>query len=135
MTTSRMSLQTARRDEVQDLTRDIERIVADSGVSEGVCLIYCPHTTAGIVINEGYDPDVAADVLTVLDRLVPWEGAYRHAEGNTASHVKAILCGTSQTVVISGGRLQLGRWQAIQFYEFDGPRSRQVMVTVMEASR
>lgn len=128
---SRLRLSTSRRDEVVDLTARVGEQVAASGVRDGLCLVYCPHTTAGIVINEGWDPDVARDVLTVLDRLVPWTGGYRHAEGNTAAHLKAIACGASQTVPVADGRLALGRWQAIQFYEFDGPRQREVHVTVL----
>lgn len=128
-----LSLDTSRRDEVVDLTQQVAEVVAASGVDEGECLVYCPHTTAGIVINEGWDPDVTRDVLGILDRLIPWNHPdYRHAEGNTASHLKAIVCGASQRVLVSDGKLLMGQWQAIQFYEFDGPRHRQVYVAVTE---
>ena len=133
--TETLSLRTRARDEVIDLTADVRRLVAGSGVGDGLCVVYCPHTTAGVVINEGYDPDVTQDALAVLDRLVPWSGGYRHAEGNTAAHVKAMLCGGSQSIPIASGRLLLGRWQAVQFYEFDGPRSREVVVSVLETAR
>ncbi|MBI2299179.1 MAG: YjbQ family protein [Armatimonadetes bacterium] len=128
-----VNFRTRSRDEVVDLTGHVRRAVESSRVREGICLIYCPHTTAGIAINEGCDPDVARDLLTVLDGLVPQQGPYRHAEGNTAAHVKAVLCGASQAVAVADGRLQLGQWQSIQFLEFDGPRERRVLVAVMEA--
>jgi secondary thiamine-phosphate synthase enzyme len=129
-----LSLTTQSRDQVIDLGEQVLRVVRESGVEDGLCVIYCPHTTAGLVINEGYDPDVTRDVLAVFDGLVPWHGPYRHAEGNTAAHVKAIWCGSSQTVPIVGGRLLLGQWQAIQFYEFDGPRRRQVHVVIQRGA-
>ncbi len=130
-----LTLTTTRRDDVIDLTQRVAEVVARAGVSEGECLVYCPHTTAGLVINEGWDPDVTRDVLGLLDRLVPWhDPAYRHAEGNTAAHLKAIVCGASQRLLVAGGVLLLGQWQALQFYEFDGPRSRQVIVAVTETA-
>lgn len=132
MHTSKLSVRTARRDQVLDITDAVRQAVAESAVRNGHCLVACPHTTAALAINEGYDPDVATDVLTVLDRLVPWSGGYRHAEGNTAAHVKAILCGASQTIAIVDGSLALGTWQALQFLEFDGPRSRTVVVSILE---
>lgn len=128
-----LSLATTQRDEVVDITREVAGVVTASGVRTGECLVYCPHTTAGIVINEGWDPDVTRDVLRILDRVIPWRDAdYRHAEGNTASHLKAIVCGASQRVLVEDGKLLLGQWQAVQFYEFDGPRRRQVYVAVTE---
>lgn len=126
-----LQLQTSSRDQILDITADVRKVVSESGVRDGLCLVYCPHTTAGLAVNEGYDPDVARDVLAVLDRLVPWDASYRHGEGNSPAHVKAILCGASETIPIAGGRLQLGTWQAIQFCEFDGPRQRRVAVTVV----
>ncbi|NUQ00455.1 MAG: YjbQ family protein [Armatimonadetes bacterium] len=130
-----LNLRTHQRDEVVDITDEVRRAVTRSGVKRGICLVYCPHTTAAVVVNEGYDPDVTRDVLMVLDRLVPWIAGYRHAEGNTASHVKAILCGSSQPIPIENGQLVLGTWQAIQFYEFDGPRTREVRLFVQEAGQ
>jgi secondary thiamine-phosphate synthase enzyme len=134
VTQTNLTVRTTMRDEVVDLTPRLRALVAESGVRDGVLLVCCPHTTAGVVINEGYDPDVARDVLDVLDRLVPWHGAYAHAEGNTAAHVKAILTGASQTLPIRGGELEIGTWQAVQFYEFDGPRTRTVVVVLQESA-
>lgn len=112
--------------------REIASFVEDSGVAEGTVLIYCPHTTAGIAINENADPDVKSDVLMRLDEVYPWEHPkYRHMEGNTASHLKSMTCGPSQTVIIHNGKLLLGRWQGIYFCEFDGPRQREYMVKIM----
>ncbi|WP_145025871.1 secondary thiamine-phosphate synthase enzyme YjbQ [Paenibacillus sp. Y412MC10] len=128
-----LELSTASRDEMRDITREIISLVHQSGVKEGTVLIYCPHTTAGIAINENADPDVKHDVLLRLDEVYPWEHPkYRHAEGNTASHLKSITCEPSQTVIITEGELLLGRWQGIYFCEFDGPRRRQYHVKIME---
>lgn len=125
-------LSTQKRDEMKDITREIASFVEDSGVAEGTVLIYCPHTTAGIAINENADPDVKSDVLMRLDEVYPWEHPkYRHMEGNTASHLKSITWGPSQTVIIHNGKLLLGRWQGIYFCEFDGPRQREYMVKIM----
>lgn len=128
-----LELSTKRRDEMKDITGEIAAVVRDSGVREGTVLIYCPHTTAGIAINENADPDVKHDVLLRLDEVYPWEHpGYLHAEGNTASHLKSITCGPSQTVIITNGKLLLGRWQGIYFCEFDGPRQRQYHVKIMQ---
>jgi secondary thiamine-phosphate synthase enzyme len=126
-------VRTRRHTELRDVTAAIEERVGESGVREGVCLIYSPHTTAGVLINENADPGVLEDVISTLDRLVPWEGGYRHNEDNAAAHIKAILVGTSQTVAVREGRLVLGRWQGIFFAEFDGPRERRLQVTVRPA--
>jgi len=127
------TLSTSRRDEMIDITRQVAAAVARAGVAEGIVHIYCPHTTAGIAINENADPDVKRDVLMRLDEVYPWEHPkYRHAEGNTASHLKAITTGTSQTVIVTGGKLLLGRWQGIYFCEFDGPRQRTFYMKTIE---
>jgi secondary thiamine-phosphate synthase enzyme len=105
--------------------------VRDSGCASGVCHLYVPHTTAGVIINEGYDPAVAHDIETAFDRLVPRVANSAHAEGNSDSHIKTALVGSSETVWISGGKLALGRWQAIFFAEFDGPRSRELHVKIV----
>jgi len=105
--------------------------VSESGVTTGLCHVYVPHTTAGVFINENADPDVKADVVARLEALVPWDNHYRHAEGNAAAHIKSTLIGTSQTIPVRNGRLALGRWQAIYFAEFDGPRERHFQVTVL----
>ncbi|GGG77105.1 secondary thiamine-phosphate synthase enzyme YjbQ [Paenibacillus radicis (ex Gao et al. 2016)] len=126
------TLRTSKRDEMIDITRQIAAVVAREGLSDGLAVIYCPHTTAGITIQENADPDVKHDILMRLDEVYPWEHPkYRHAEGNTASHLKALTTGTSQTVVVSGGRLLLGTWQGIYFCEFDGPRSRTFHVKLL----
>ena len=126
-----LRVKTARRTQFVDITSEVERVVRDSGVGSGVCYVYVPHTTAGVAINEHADPDVAHDVEGIFDRLVPHHGPYRHAEGNTDSHMKAILTGTSQTVLVEGGKLALGTWQGIFLCEFDGPRQRTVFVKVV----
>lgn len=128
-----VELSTSKRDEMRDITREVISLVHKSGVIDGVVVIYCPHTTAGITINENADPDVKHDVLLRLDEVYPWNHPkYKHAEGNTASHLKAITTGSSQTIIIHEGELMLGRWQGIYFCEFDGPRHRQYLVKIME---
>jgi secondary thiamine-phosphate synthase enzyme len=127
------SLSTEGRDSLTDITDRVQQAVSESGVTEGLCLVYCPHTTAGITINENADPDVTRDILHVLDRVIPWRGDYRHGEGNSAAHVKSSLVGCSAQAIVSGGRLVLGTWQSIFFCEFDGSRSRRFMVQVIPA--
>jgi len=127
----RLNLRTSRRTELQNVTEQIEKIVQESGCASGVCYLYVPHTTAGVTINEGYDPDVARDVETAFDRMVPRSGDYRHAEGNSDSHIKTALVGSSATIWIEGGNLMLGRWQMIFFAEFDGPRKRELLVKIV----
>ncbi|MNE36161.1 hypothetical protein D3C76_499570 [compost metagenome] len=128
-----LEITTSKRDEMRDITREILSVVHKSGIKNGLAIVYCPHTTAGITINENADPDVKHDVLMRLDEVYPWKHPkYRHAEGNTASHLKAITTGSSQSVIIHNGELVLGRWQGIYFCEFDGPRNRQYYVKTME---
>jgi len=114
------------------VTAEVQKAVSASNVADGICHLYVPHTTAAITINECADPDVARDVEGALDRLIPVMGPYRHSEGNSDSHVKAILVGASQNVFVYGGKLALGRWQGIFFCEFDGPRNRKVHVKVVK---
>ncbi|MEF3352934.1 secondary thiamine-phosphate synthase enzyme YjbQ [Paenibacillus sp. GYB006] len=129
----KIEMNTSKRDEMRDITRDVQSYVRKSGILDGLAVIYTPHTTAGITINENADPDVKHDVLMRLDEVYPWNHPkYRHAEGNTASHLKAITTGTSQTVIIQNGKLLLGRWQGIYFCEFDGPRNRDCYIKIME---
>lgn len=123
-----LTISTAARCEMIDITGRIAEEVRKSGIRGGTCRIFVPHTTAAITINENADPDVPRDILTALDRIVPLSGGYRHAEGNAAAHVKASLFGASQTVFIEGGRLVLGTWQSLFFCEFDGPRTRKVLI-------
>lgn len=117
--------------EMVNISSRVQEIVARSGVRRGLCLIHAPHTTAGIAIQEGFDPDVTRDILSSLQDLVPRAGAYLHAEGNSDAHIKALMCGGSQTLPIEFGKLQLGRWQAVFFCEFDGPRQRSVWVQII----
>jgi len=130
-------VRTEKRSEMVDLTEQVQQVVSRAGASRGEAIIYVPHTTAGITINENADPDVVHDFLEQLDRMVPWEQPfYRHAEGNSAAHVKASMMGSSVTVLIHNGLLQLGRWRGVWFCEFDGPRRREVIVRVrLESNR
>ncbi|MGH9707633.1 MAG: secondary thiamine-phosphate synthase enzyme YjbQ [Candidatus Acidiferrales bacterium] len=125
-----LRIQTSRRTELKDVTREIEAAVRASAVRKGVCHLYVPHTTAGVIINEGYDPDVARDMEAAFDHLVPNSPLFRHAEGNSDAHIKTALVGSSETIFISDGRLSLGRWQKIFFAEFDGPRSRELHMKI-----
>lgn len=123
-----LSVKTHQRTEFVDITAEVAKAVTAMGVKDGVVTVFVPHTTAGITINENADPDVTVDMAAALDRMVPWSAGYRHGEGNSAAHVKASLMGSSARVIVEGGRLQLGTWQAIYFCEFDGPRSRTVWI-------
>lgn len=127
----KLQVRTTRQVEFVNITSRVRDAVAHSGVSDGVCVVFVPHTTAGVTINEGADPDVVTDLIAALDRIVPASAAYRHAEGNSPAHVKATLVGSSVTLLVEGGRLQLGTWQAVYLAEFDGPRTREVWVRVI----
>jgi secondary thiamine-phosphate synthase enzyme len=129
--TAKLAIKTSRRTELRNITREVAELVARHGAISGVCHVYVPHTTAGITINEGADPDVARDIEMTFDRMVPRDSGYRHAEGNSDSHVKTAMVGTSQTLLFENGRLLLGRWQAIYLCEFDGPRTREILVRVV----
>ena len=130
-----LELKTKSRNEFVDLTREINQAVKKSGVLEGFCLVYVPHTTAGITINEGADPDVVKDILKHLEELVPAGIRFLHTEGNSDAHIKSSLVGVSQLIPITGGKLALGNWQAIFFCEFDGPRTRNVLVQVVPSGK
>ncbi len=125
------TLSTATTVEFQNISSWVKREVSQSGVKEGICVVYVPHTTAGVTINESADPAVVTDIISQTGKMVPLQAGYRHMEGNSAAHIKASLFGSSVTVIISGGALQLGTWQGIFFCEFDGPRSRKVMLKIM----
>ena len=125
------TIDTRQRSELQEITSQVRAAIRASGIAEGLAVVYTPHTTAGITINENADPDVATDLAAALDRLVPLHGPYRHAEGNSAAHVKSSLVGASETLIVAGGAPLLGTWQGIWFCEFDGPRRRQVHVKVL----
>ena len=128
----KLSVPTHRRIDFVDITSQVQREVASSGVNEGTIMIYVPHTTCGITINESADPHVAEDIRMQLAKLVPYEAGYRHMEGNADSHIKVSMIGTSETVIIEGGRLVLGTWQGIFLCDFDGPRRRRVFLKIIE---
>ena len=127
-----LDVKTGSKTELADITDRVQQVVADSGVKEGLCHVFLPHTTAGVTINENADPSVKADILMVMNKLISDRESYRHAEGNSPAHIKASLVGPQLTVIVSQGRLLLGTWQGIFFCEFDGPRSRRVHVKVTE---
>jgi secondary thiamine-phosphate synthase enzyme len=126
-----IQVSTSRRTELKDVTAEIEAVVREAGCTEGVCHLYVPHTTAGVLINEGDDPAVARDIEAALDRLIPHAAGYTHAEGNADSHIKTALVGSSETIPVEGGRLALGRWQSVFFAEFDGPRTRELRLKIV----
>lgn len=130
---SSFSVKTSTRFEMIDITRQIRDIIREAGTGSGLCYVFVPHTTAAVTINENADPDVPSDIISIMDRLIPLHGPYRHGEGNSAAHVKASLMGASETVLIENGQLVLGTWQSIFFCEFDGPRMRKVFVKVIAA--
>lgn len=125
---SSFSVRTRSKTSLVDVTRDVEEAVQELGIRDGAVLVFVPHTTAAVTINESADPDVARDIDAKLNELVPNSPAFRHAEGNSDAHVKSSMVGCSETVLVEGGRLILGTWQGIFFCEFDGPRSRTVYV-------
>ena len=127
------SIKTSMRDEMMEITEEVREAVKKAGAVFGTVIVYCPHTTAGITINENADPDVVRDMLMRLDEVYPWQHPkYRHAEGNSASHLKASTVGISQTVFIVDGKLVLGTWQGIYFCEFDGPRNRTYYIKIIQ---
>jgi len=127
-----LTVQTHRRNEMIDITSEVGAAIAKSGVDTGTVIIFCPHTTAGITINENADPDVTHDILLTLEELIPhYRKGYRHNEGNSDAHVKSSLVGASETVFIQNGRLKLGTWQGVYFCEFDGLRNRHVHLHIM----
>ncbi len=128
---NRINVQTRRKEELVDITRDVQKLVADSGVSNGVCHVYVPHTTAAVTLNENADPSVASDIVARLDGLVPQNVSYGHTEGNAPAHIKAAVMGASDTVFIEDGILVLGTWQGIFLCEFDGPRRRNVIIKIV----
>ena len=127
-----IQVKSSRRTELIDITSSVQGAVQKLGVSEGICWVFVPHTTAGVTINENADPSVTQDLLMMLNKIVPFEGGFQHLEGNSAAHVKSSLLGCSKAIFIESGRLALGTWQGIFFCEFDGPRSRKVFVKVVK---
>jgi secondary thiamine-phosphate synthase enzyme len=125
-----ISVKTSAQTEMVDVTSQVQSELSKSGIEEGRLTLYVPHTTAAITINEGADPAVKADILMVLNQMVPWKANYKHMEGNSPAHVKTSLVGSTETVLVSGGRLILGTWQRIFFCEFDGPRNRKLHLQI-----
>lgn len=130
MTFSELHVRTPAREAMVDVTGQVEGEVARAGIGDGLCHVFVPHTTCGVAVNEGADPDVQSDVLAHLRELMPQEAAWQHAEGNSDAHLKAIFTGPGVVLPVAQGRLRLGRWQAVFLCEFDGPRERSVWVTV-----
>lgn len=127
-----LSVKTREQTELIDITTDIKQLIQKSGTDQGLCMIYVPHTTAAVTINESADPSVKSDILMILNQIIPWEANYRHLEGNSPAHIKSTLVGSSELIAIENHRLVLGTWQGIFFCEFDGPRTRKVDVRIME---
>ncbi|NQT58407.1 MAG: YjbQ family protein [Bacteroidetes bacterium] len=125
-----LKVKTSAHSEFIDITRLADEVVKESGISEGMCLVFIPHTTCGVTINENADPDVRRDMITELDEMVPWENRYQHLEGNSAAHIKSSMMGFSSIVPIANQHLQLGIWQGLYLCEFDGPRTRSVIIQV-----
>lgn len=130
-----INLKSRERTEFIDITEKIQEALKESGVSSGICMIFVPHTTAGVTVNEGVDPTVQRDIQAFLNRMVPFDGDYHHREGNSAAHIKTTLTGVSQSVLIDEGRLVLGTWQSVFFCEFDGPRHRRVALKIIASDK
>jgi len=127
------SVNTSSRTEMVNIDRLVTEAVRESGVSEGTCIVFVPHTTAAVTINENADPDVQRDVIKELNKVIPFSDGYAHMEGNSAAHIKTTLTGSSETILIDGGRPLLGTWQSVFFCEFDGPRNRKVWISVQSS--
>ncbi len=128
----KLEIKTSSRSEIIDITDKIQKVISDSKIKSGICIIYVPHTTAGITVNENYDPSVRIDILDYLEKIAPASARYKHREGNADSHIKTSVVGSSATLVIEDGRVLLGSWQGIMFCEFDGPRTRKLIVKTIE---
>lgn len=127
-----MNIRTSKHTQMINITETVQKAVTESGVKEGICIVFIPHTTAAVTINENADPDVVRDFTMEINKIVPWEDGYQHMEGNSAAHLKASMIGFSELVIIDEGRLVLGTWQGIYFCEFDGPRSRKLYLKITE---
>jgi len=126
----KIEVNTTEQVQFVDITDKIQSVVNSEKVNDGICLIYVPHTTAAVTINENADPDVSTDMIKEINKIVPFSDNYRHFEGNSSAHIKSSMIGASETVIVENGRLKLGRWQGIYFCEFDGPRRRKVWIYV-----
>ena len=132
MKKTQFEIKTTNHTQMVDITAQVQNAVAKSGVKDGICMVFIPHTTAAVTINENADPDVVRDFTMEIDKIVPWKDGYLHMEGNSAAHLKSSMIGFSEQVIIEDGRLVLGTWQGIYFCEYDGPRRRKVIVKVIE---
>jgi len=128
----KLEIKTSSRSEIIDITDKIQKVISDSKIKSGICIIYVPHTTAGITVNENYDPSVRIDILDYLEKIAPLSARYKHTEGNADSHIKTSVVGSSATLVIEDGKILLGNWQGIMFCEFDGPRTRKLVIKILE---
>jgi secondary thiamine-phosphate synthase enzyme len=126
-----LQVRTSGRQSLEDITQRVQQVVTEGQVQEGLCYLFCPHTTAGLTLNENWDPSVKHDISLALDEMVPQRSAFQHSEGNSPAHIKSLLTGAAQTLFVSGGRLVLGTWQGVYLAEYDGPRTRQVLVKVV----
>lgn len=127
----KINVQTHSITELKDITNEVQKAVGESKIRDGICIIFVPHTTAALTLNENADPSVKEDILSELDRLIPLDGRYHHAEGNSAAHIKSSIIGCSKAIMVENGRLLLGTWQGVYFCEFDGPRQREVWVRLI----
>jgi len=127
----KFSVNTIEQTGLSDITRQVQEAVTETGINDGICYVFIPHTTAAVTINENADPDVRDDMTMELNKIVPFSDSYKHMEGNSAAHIKATLTGNSEMIIVENGKLQLGTWQGIYFCEYDGPRRRQVWVQVL----
>jgi len=127
-----LTVKSKTRTQLIDITAEIQKTVRSSGIIEGLCMLYVPHTTAAVTINESADPSVASDIMMVLNEIIPWKADYHHLEGNSPAHIKSTLVGTSEIIAIENGSLVLGTWQGIFFCEFDGPRTRKLHMRLMK---
>jgi secondary thiamine-phosphate synthase enzyme len=128
-----ITVKTDSRTEFVDITTQIQKAISEANFQSGLCMVYVPHTTAAVTINESADPSVKKDILMILNRIVPWEAEYRHLEGNSPAHLKSTIVGASELVTVENGRLVLGTWQGIFFCEFDGPRTRKVHLKLINS--
>ncbi len=126
-----LTVKSGNQTELIDITAKIQDVVLSAGIGQGLCMLYVPHTTAAITINESADPSVKDDILMIIDKIIPWKAGYRHLEGNSPAHIKSTLVGSSELIAIENDRLVLGTWQGIFFCEFDGPRTRKVHVRLI----
>lgn len=133
MMLNNFKVRTKSRNDFIEITNEINNLVKNSRIKNGLCVVYVPHTTAGVFINENADPTVLTDISNILDKLIPWKADYRHLEGNSAAHMKSILTGSSVQIIIENNKLILGTWQGIFFAEFDGPRERTILIKLIES--